>query len=93
MKTVEFRLNEKNKYLYAVNEINAACVGVYVLAEDAAERERALREALKATILMRRTQIAMTCPGDHDEPCSHGEEFDSIIQHITAALAQVKERK
>lgn len=45
-----------------------------------------LRNALEATILMRRTQLAMTCPGDHDEECSHGEEFDSIIQHINKAL-------
>ena len=51
------------------------------------ERQRVLVDVLEATIIMRRTQLALTCPGDHDEPCTHGEEFDSIIQNINAALA------
>ena len=54
---------------------------------EAALREIArLRKALEALILIRRIQIAVTCPGDHTEECSHGEEFDSIIQHIQQAL-------
>lgn len=45
-----------------------------------------LEGALLAVVSMRRTNLAMTCPGNHDEECSHGEEFDSIIQHIKQAL-------
>lgn len=81
MSKVEFKLNEKNKYLYAVNEVNAACVGTYYPAAD--------YEALEAKLA--RLVDAAELVADYSTPLD-GYLDDIDLKELKAAINAAKGR-
>lgn len=84
-----------NKSLYTPSKQTPS--GEYYLKSEAdAEIERLeadverLKQCIASAILMRRANLAATCPGCYEaieDGCTHGAEFDSIIQTLEKALS------